>query len=228
MITTTSFRIFGCRLTTELTAPDHQCFIEQASVFQILQQTGDRLVRGPRMMVVVFFQVPVSVPIVIVVRPARIDLDEANSSFHQSTGQQATFAEGVRRGVIHPVQFFGVPGFLVEFDGFRRGRLHAVGQFVAGDSCVQIGVAGSSGSMTPVCLLNGVDHVPLNAAAHVRRWSKIEDRRAFGLEMSALVARRHETARPVLCSIDRTTGLVEHHHVARQVLIDRAKPMGSP
>ena len=69
-------------MPTELAAPHDQRLFEQPALLEILQQPRDRQVGRPGVLRVVGHQVAVGVPVVVVVRTARIDLDEADAALH--------------------------------------------------------------------------------------------------------------------------------------------------
>ena len=60
----------------EFTRPYDQCFVQKAALFQIGQQTGDRLVRFLGEASVVSLDVVVPVPTSLIRHAARINLDE--------------------------------------------------------------------------------------------------------------------------------------------------------
>ncbi len=81
--------VLGGRLPAELAAPDNQRRVQQATLFQVFEQAGDRFVGLAGVQVMVADQVAVSVPVVVVVGAAGVDLDEAHAALHQPPGQQA-------------------------------------------------------------------------------------------------------------------------------------------
>ena len=99
--------------------PHNQRLFQQPPLLEIVDQAGNRFVSGPGMMVVILLQVSMGVPIVVVVRSARIDLDEANTSLHQSTSQQATIGK-----MSLAVSFSSLLRFTFEVERVVRAHAH--------------------------------------------------------------------------------------------------------
>jgi hypothetical protein len=93
VIAATAGGVFGGWLPTKFAAPHDQRVPEQATVFQIFDQTGDGFIRLSCMQIMIRFHVRMSVPVVIVVRSAGIDLHKPNATFDKSSSQQALAAE---------------------------------------------------------------------------------------------------------------------------------------
>ena len=62
--------IFRRRLPAELPPPDHERAVEEPRTLQILQQRRDRLIGVAGVEVVVLLEIPVGIPVVVVVGPA--------------------------------------------------------------------------------------------------------------------------------------------------------------
>ena len=105
--------VFGCWLSSEFTAPDNQRLLEQSTLLQVVDQTGDRLVGFQGVHVMVAFQVAVSIPVGVVVIATGIDLDKSYPAFNQPPGHQ-TLATKVRAFLsVQPVsrlRFLGLGG----------------------------------------------------------------------------------------------------------------------
>ena len=82
MIAPGAFGVFGSGLATEFAAPDDEGSIKQTSVFEVLKKAGNGFVGVAGVVVVIFFEIAVSVPVVVVVGAARVNLNEANSPLH--------------------------------------------------------------------------------------------------------------------------------------------------
>ena len=82
MIAPGAFGVFGSGLASEFAAPDDEGFVKETSVFEVLKETCDGFVGVAGVVVVVFFEVAVGIPVVVVVSTARVNLDEADASFH--------------------------------------------------------------------------------------------------------------------------------------------------
>ena len=68
--------ILGSWLAAELAAPDDQRLVKQAAPLQVLDQAGDRLVDMAGVLGMIGDDVVVGVPVVVIVRTARVDLIE--------------------------------------------------------------------------------------------------------------------------------------------------------
>ena len=66
MVTAGALGIFGGRLAAKLATPDYEGFVQQPPLLQILQQGGDRLVGVTGVVIVIFFEVAVSIPVGVV------------------------------------------------------------------------------------------------------------------------------------------------------------------
>ena len=220
--------VLGCRLAAELTPPNDERLVEQPALIEILQQCGDRLVGVAGVVVVIFFQVTVGVPVGVVVVSAGVNLDEAHTALDEPPGEQALAAEVVGAVVAKAVQFPDVFRFAVEVSRLGRAHLHLVGQLVAGDAGRQRGVVRAFAEVLSVVLVQLVDDHPLLFAAHVAGVLQIEDWRPAGVHDHALIGRRHVAAGPVLGTADRAAGAVQHHDVAGEALVHRAEAVVDP
>ena len=131
VITPGALGILSGGLTPEFTSPNNQRFIEHTSLFEILKKAGDGLVSVPSVVIVVFFQVAVRIPVCIVVITAGIDLDVAHTPLHQAAGQEAFSTEVLSTIVVKAIKFFHMFWLTVKVHSFRRTHLHVVGQFIA-------------------------------------------------------------------------------------------------
>ena len=136
--------------SAELACPDHQGALQQSAALQVLEQAGDGKVGLSAVQRVVLDHVAVSVPGVVAVAAAGIDLDEADAPFHQPTGNEALAAEFLRLRVLQSVQAPRGLGFAGQVHGFGSRLLHPERQLVAGDSGHQLAVLGSGGATHPV------------------------------------------------------------------------------
>jgi hypothetical protein len=80
--------LLGIGSSSEFRTPPDQRILQQPALFEIRQQSGDRLVGGLRM-VLVFFQLRVLVPGGVGRVIAVVDLDEADSCLGQPPRQKA-------------------------------------------------------------------------------------------------------------------------------------------
>ena len=92
------------------------------------------------MEVVIFFEITVGIPVVVIVGAARINLDEADTAFDESAREQTLATKVLGALFVHAIEFFDVLGFFVDVDGLGRSCLHAAREFIAGDARGEIGV----------------------------------------------------------------------------------------
>ena len=76
-----SLAFFGDGHASEFTAPDDESALEQAALFEIVDEAGDPAVGLPAEIAMVLFEVAVGVPFVVA-----IDLDEPDASLDQAAG----------------------------------------------------------------------------------------------------------------------------------------------
>src|SRR5262249_31075849 len=117
----------------ELAAPDYQSLVEQAALFQVLQQARDRLVRLAGELLVVALDVDMAVPRALVFHPPGVDLDEPHPALDQAAGGEALPREVVASRVADAVELLDRSRLRIDVDRLGRGRLHAVGQLVTLD-----------------------------------------------------------------------------------------------
>ena len=161
MIAAGALGVFGGRLAAEFAAPDDQRLLEQAALFQILQQAGDRLVGFAGVQVVVGFQVAVGVPVVVVVGTAGVELNEPNAALDQAPGQQALASELVALRIRQTVEFLRRCGLLRRSTASGALRLHLEGQLVAGDPGREVAVVGTRGIVVFVVAAQRVEQTAL-------------------------------------------------------------------
>ena len=120
MVAAGALGILGSWLAAELAAPDDQRLVKQTAPLQVLDLAGDRLVGVAGVLGMIGDDVVVGVPVVVIVRAARVNLDEPHTAFDQPPGQQALAAEVRCLGTVDPVQGQRLGGLLREIH--RLGR----------------------------------------------------------------------------------------------------------
>ena len=90
VITTTSFRVFGRRLTSKLTAPNNERVIQHSMASKILQQRRRRLIRYAALPANAARQSTMMIP------SRLIELDESHTPLCQAPGAQAVCGVGSR------------------------------------------------------------------------------------------------------------------------------------
>src|SRR5262249_13315885 len=110
---------FRNRQTAEFAVPDDQSRLEQAARLEIFDQTGDRLVGLGTVLLVIAFEVPVSVPARLEIPAAGIKLYVADTALDEPARHKGLAAEVLRRLFIDAVERAGGRGLLREIDGFE-------------------------------------------------------------------------------------------------------------
>src|SRR5262249_14897855 len=88
----------------------------------------------------------VSIPVLLLVPAAMIDLDEAHAAFDQTAGDETLASEGrwskgqgvLGFGLVQTVTLFCGRAFLREVQSFGRARLELESQLIAGDARLQL------------------------------------------------------------------------------------------
>ena len=109
-----------------------------------------------------------SVPVVVIVGAAGVDLDETHAALHQPPGQQTLAAEVRRARVVDTVQCQRVPGLPGEVHRLGSVLLHLEGQLVASDAGGQLAVVAAGRQVFLVLLAQPVEQVSLGGAC--RAW----------------------------------------------------------
>ena len=167
--------IFGGRLTAEFTAPDHEGVLEHAAALEVHQQSRDRLVGRTGVPIVICFEITVGVPVLVVVGATRVDLDETGASLDEAPGEETLPSKVRRLLAVHPVERAGLLALLLHRDGFGRGRLHAVGKFVARDAGGQVRVVKTRREVARIEVVERVDEQALLRRRHALDVLEIED-----------------------------------------------------
>lgn len=71
---------------------------------------------------------------------AMLNLDEANTAFHESPGDEELFGVVLVSWSIDAVETKGLGGFLTAVDDLRDGVLHTISEFVGGDAGLEVGI----------------------------------------------------------------------------------------
>ena len=90
----------GHRRAAELSAPDHQRFVQQAAALEVFQKSRDRPVHGAAGLSVVGFDARMSIPLAA---RAAVDLHEPHTALDESSGQQAQPPDAVGRRIVQAV-----------------------------------------------------------------------------------------------------------------------------
>ena len=214
----------------EFAVPDDEGIVEHAAGFEIGEQPGDGGVGGGGVAGVVCADVFVGVPgiEILVAEAAVIELDEADTAFDETAGHEALATEGFGVALVEAVEGFGGGGFTGQVDGFGRGALHAVGEFVAFEAGGEFGVSRGLGGVDRVEFGEGGEAFALFVVREAGGRFEIENGIAGGAEDGALVGGGHEAGGPVGGAAEGAAALVIEDDVAGEVFIHRAEAVGDP
>ena len=134
------------RLAAKFGSADDEGFVEHPAAFQVFEESrGSGVENGTPVAVIagkVFVAVPVGANLFgSGVLSSAVNLDKADSPFHQSSGQQTLAAKGADVLVIEAVELLGDGRLSVEGCDFGGTELEPGGHFVGLDTGFQFGVA---------------------------------------------------------------------------------------
>ncbi len=205
--------------------PDDEGFIQHAGLLQVIQQGSDGLVHDCGVLVVIFLEMLMGVPAVLVIHV--VELDETDAALHEAAGEQA-LAGKLRLGrqrAVDAVGLANVGGLLVEIADFKGLRLHAVGQFVGGDARIQFTKTGMLLAMEHVHFPECVQSAALGTG-EFRRRREIAHKLSLATQARALESSGQESV-AVVRSTPLRAGFKEED-VAGQILILRPQAVSHP
>ena len=208
--------------------PDHQRFIQQPPLLEVLKQARHRQVDLGGMVPHASLDVGVIVPAVLVDLHAVNQQRVAHPPLHHPPGQQTLAAEPLGDGIVQSVETTGLGRLSRQVHRFRGRGLHAVGQFVGADPGLQLGSAGSLIQVPGVEEMEQVELPPLLSAVHPARKVQVQDGGAAGTQHGSLVGRGQIAAPPDGGAVHRGPSGVLNHHVAGQVPVGAAQSIGDP
>ena len=176
------------RLASEFTAPNHQSFLQHAALFEVAEQAGNRFVHFRAVDFQVFVHSVVSVPVLLLMTTAGVELHEAHTTFHQASRDEALAAKVSRRDgdrvvgffVVQPVHRLGFPGLAGDVQRLGSGGLQLVSQVVARDAGGKFAVALSAANVHAVQGVDGVDAFALHPVGADGARCEVENRVAGG------------------------------------------------
>ena len=180
------------------------------------------------MEVVILLDIGVGVPVVVVVGPAGIELNETHPPLDQATRQETATPELLGARIVEAIKATSRLGLTPQVHRLWRMPLHVEGQFVAGDAGGEVGVLGVQGGVVGVEGLQRIQYATLGTATHARRTLKVEDGIPSRPKDSALIGRWHVTTGPVFGPRNGSTDGIEHHREARKVLTGCAQAVVDP
>ncbi len=207
----------GC--APEFTAPDDEGVVEEPALFQIVDQRGTRLIG------LAAFPAQAAFDIAMVVPTAVVHTDESHAALEHTPGEEAVAGVGwlARLDTVHVEDMFGLA---LDVHQLGRAGLHAIGEFVIVDACLDLGVARFA-ELLPVQFLderNGFalhDRVDAFGAGHVQNGI------ALITEEHTLVRGGHKSAAPILRATGATIARREYDE-ARKIIAFAAEAIGRP
>ena len=218
------------RKSAEFAAPDDERLVEQASLRQVGEQRGDRLVRFQGELRMVPFDVHVSVPTALVLHPSGIDLNEPHASFDHASSDQALARHMVAMRNAEPIQILDMFRFRIQVDRFRSGRLHAKRQLETLGTRRQLGLGRVRLSKLLVQPLDIVELMSLQWPVHAGSRHEIIDRRSLRAQVRSLVDARQEGSAPVgRVPFGKPASLrIGHHNETGQIVVLASQSVRHP
>ena len=209
----------------EFAAPDDDGVIEEAALFEVFDEGGGGLVDveafGGEVFLEVFGGAAVVVPVGVV------ELDEADTAFDESAGEEAVAGEAGFFGVFDAVEVEGGLGFVTGVHQFGGTGLHAVGHFIGVDAGGDFVVAGFD-EVFQVQFANGVDDLALLGGGDLGGGGEVDDGVALVAEGDALVGGGQDAAAPEDGAAARAAGAALEDDKAGEVFALAAEAVGDP
>ncbi len=134
-IVVSSVALFAHGGATELAAPNHEGFFEQATGVKVFEQASDRQIGFSKELGVIAFDFGVCVPFAT---GAAVELDKADAALDEAAGEEAHRAKLAGFRAVEAVECFGGAGFGLGVERVGCFHLHAGGEFVGVDACFEI------------------------------------------------------------------------------------------
>ena len=210
--------------STKLASPYDQRLVEQASLPQVGDQAGRRVIGVAALPWHVAREVGVMIPAHVK------QLDKPHIALSQPPGQQAVRREGTRLFHVRPVKLEDMIRFSGDIGQLRHTRLHPERHLVLGDARLDFRVAQRVVSL-PVQRPKVVKHVPPHVAVDAVRVGKVIDRIAAVAKLHPRMLGGQKTGRPQ--SAVQRLGIAGaapggHDDVRRQVTVHRTETVGHP
>lgn len=210
---------------SEFSTPDHKGVIEEPSLFEILNESGGRLV-GVAALVVEF-----GGERIVLVPTGMHQLDVAGAAFQETSGEKAVAGKGSRflnLGAVEVESRFGFAGNVCQLG---HAGLHAVGHLVLRDPGLNLWIAhGSMFFFVQGC--DAVEHSTAKRRVDTPGIVEVKDRAGSRTKFDTLVSRREKSRRPVRVVKDLPAagalGNRGHHDKSREILIHRSQTIGKP
>ena len=204
----------------EFAAPDDEGVLEEAALFEILNEGGAGLID----VLAVLLQPADEVAVLV---PGFVEkFDEADAAFDESSGEEAVVGEGgfAGGGTVELLDVFGFAGDVGDFGG---DVLHAEGHFEGVDAALDFGVADRVEAFL-VEAVDGVDGGALGVAGDAFGIGEVEDGIAGGAELDAFVNGGEEAGAPVGGAAGGALLAGGHDHEGGEVVGFRSEGVGDP
>src|ERR1700712_3062840 len=148
MLAASLIRVLIERGTTKFSGPYNERVFQHAARFQIFQKSRNRLVNVTRE-VDMGFDIEMRVPVLVDVRTAVDQFDEANAALSEATSYQALPGETLRGPPFQTVEVVCGIGFFRQIEGLGRFLLHAESRFKRFHAADERGVRLASNQVFP-------------------------------------------------------------------------------
>src|SRR6185436_8536518 len=139
----------------------------------------------------------VTIPTALVLHAAGINLDKANAALDHATSHEALGGEVAAMFLVETIEVFEVIGFALDIERFRRGGLHAIGEFITLDAGVQFTFGGGLGEVLAVQLCEKVELCALGGIVEAGWELQIIDRITFRSKPRSLVDTGQKSSTPI-------------------------------
>src|SRR5262245_56330413 len=170
----------------EFTAPEDERGIEQAALFEIGEQRGDRLIGFAGHAEMVFFDVVVGIPLLVARAAAGDDDRESHAALDEAAGHQAAAGVVVGWLAADAVEIERGLCFAGEIKNLRRFGLHLEGEVVRGDAGGELRIA--AGQRGFVELADQLDRFAAAIERDALGQVEIADRIGTGAEQGRLIS----------------------------------------
>lgn len=172
--------------------------------------------------------VVVTIPGIFDMASSRIELDEADASFQQPSGDQAFLSEVGGAWIVDPVELTSFGGLPLEIDRFGRRRLHPKSQLIGLQPRRQFALPRPTFQMDRIELMEEVQTIALGLIGGSLGRCQVEQRRVAAAEKGSLKIRRHVAAGPIRSASNRTSAWIGHDDETGEVLLEGPQAIAEP
>ena len=154
-------------------------------------------------------------------------LNETNSLFRQTSGQQAIIGKGILGRWIGAICFQHVIRFRGDIRQARQFRLHAKRHFAGMDARCNFRIV-AVGQVQTIQLIDGVNLIAALPGRKSRRIGQIKDRLPLAAKGHPLVVAGQKCVVPVARGDRLPAAAGQQNDKGRQIVIETAQPIGNP